>query len=95
MVPPTGAPKAAHAAPLIQTRGAACRNHLSQASQKNNQRNRKANDHNRANCHNVVCNKVSILELMPRHPHSFEPPRNCRCPRMNDEAPISRLGRGG
>jgi len=69
MVPPTGAPKAAHAAPLIQTRGAACRNHLSQASQKNNQRNRKTNDHNRANCHNVVCNKVSILEFMPRHPH--------------------------
>jgi|SwirhisoilCB2_FD_contig_31_29989637_length_668_multi_2_in_0_out_0_1 hypothetical protein len=46
-----------------------------------NQRNRKANDHYRANCHYVVCNKISILEFMPRHPHSFELPRNFRLPR--------------
>jgi hypothetical protein len=56
-----------------------------------NQHNRKAHNGYCANCHNVICNKVSILEVVPRHPHSFEPPRNYRCPGMNDEAPISRL----
>jgi hypothetical protein len=60
-----------------------------------NQHNRKAHNDYCANCHNVICNKVSILEVVPRHPHSFEPPRNYRCPGMNDEAPISRLGRAG